>query len=45
MGGECSTHGGMGSAYKILFGKSEGKKHLEEISINGKITLDWTLEK
>jgi len=30
----------MRNAYKILFVKHEGKKHLEDLGLDGRITLD-----
>jgi hypothetical protein len=31
------------NAYKILVGKFEGKKHLEDVNVNGRIILKWNL--
>jgi hypothetical protein len=33
------------SAFKILTGKSTGKRHLAKPSVDGRIILEWTLEK
>jgi hypothetical protein len=32
-------------AYKILVGKPEGKNHSEDLSVDGKITLEYVLGK
>jgi len=37
--------GEMRDAYEILFGKLEGKSHLEDLVIDGNITLVWILGK
>jgi hypothetical protein len=39
MGGEYSTHGGMGNAYKISVGKSEVTDHSEDLGIDERIIL------
>jgi hypothetical protein len=33
--------GGKSNAYRILVGKSEGKDHLEDLDIGGRIILEW----
>jgi hypothetical protein len=38
MAGACSTYGGR-SAYRVLVEKPEGKNHLEDPSIYGRIIL------
>jgi hypothetical protein len=35
----------MGSAYKVLEETLEGKRHLEFLGIDGRITLNWELRK
>jgi hypothetical protein len=35
----------MRNAYKILVGKSEGKRPLGNIGVDGRIILDWMLGK
>jgi hypothetical protein len=38
--------GEMSNTYKILVGKPEGKSgHSEDVSVDGKVILDWILEK
>jgi hypothetical protein len=39
MGGTCITHGEMRNAYKILIGKLEGKRPLEDTGIDGRMIL------
>jgi hypothetical protein len=33
------------NVYKILFGRPEGRDHSEDLGIDGKIILEWILEK
>jgi hypothetical protein len=33
------------SAYNILIGKPEGKRPLEDLSVGGKIILEWIFRK
>jgi len=35
----------MRNIYKILIGKPEGKNHLEDLDIDGRIIFEWILEK
>jgi hypothetical protein len=44
-GGACSTNGSDGNAYNILVGKPEGKDNLEDLRVDGKVILKWTLRK
>jgi len=37
--------GDMRNAHKILVGKLKGRDHSENLGVDGKMTLDWTLEK
>jgi hypothetical protein len=43
--GACSTNGERRGACKVLVGKPEGKKHLEEPGVNGRIILRWISKK
>jgi len=43
--GRVACMGEMRNAYKILVGESEGKRdHLEDVDVDGNITLEWILE-
>jgi hypothetical protein len=43
--GNVACLGEMRNAYKILVGESEGKRdHLEDVDVDGNITLEWILE-
>jgi hypothetical protein len=35
----------MRNTYSILVGKSERKNHLEDLGVDGRITLEWMLRK
>jgi hypothetical protein len=43
--GHVARLGGMRNAYNILVGKPEGKNHLEDLGVDGSITLEWILVK
>jgi hypothetical protein len=45
MAGACSTYGGRRSACRVLVGKPEGKRYLEDPSIDGRIILRWIFRK
>jgi hypothetical protein len=45
MGGHATRMGERRGAYRILVGKSEGRNHLENPGIDGRIILKWILEK
>jgi hypothetical protein len=45
MGGACGMLGEKGNARKVLVGKSEGKRSLEDIGVNGRITLKLMFKK
>jgi hypothetical protein len=45
MSGACSAHGEIRNAYKILVGKPEGKRPLEDEGLDWKIILKWILGK
>jgi hypothetical protein len=32
-------------AYRVLVGKPEGRNHLEDVSVDGKIILNWIFKK
>jgi superfamily I DNA and RNA helicase len=36
-------HGGGGGVYSVLVRMPEGKNHWEDLGIDGRITLRWTL--
>jgi hypothetical protein len=45
MGGACSTYG-RDEKYTENFGrKSEGRDHSEDLDVDGRIILEWSLEK
>jgi hypothetical protein len=35
----------LGNAYEPLVGKPEGRNHLDDLMIDGRIILEWILEK
>jgi len=43
MGGTCGTDGERRGTYRSLVGKSEGKSRLEDVVIDGRVILKWTL--
>jgi hypothetical protein len=45
MGGTCSTHGEIRNAYEISVGKPEGKYHVEDLGVDGRIILERILGK
>jgi hypothetical protein len=45
MGGICSTYGEGRNAYRVLVGKPEGRNHLEDPDVDGRIILKWIFEK
>ena len=45
MGGTCSTYGERRGAYKVLVGKPDGRNHLEDEGIDGRIILKRIFEK
>jgi len=45
MGGACSMYGESRGVYKVFVGKPEGKNHLEDPGVDGRITLRWIFRK
>jgi hypothetical protein len=45
MGKTGSTYGERRGAYRVLVGKPEGRNHLEEPDVDGKIILKWIFER
>jgi hypothetical protein len=45
MGAACSTQRRDENSYKILVGKSERKNHSEDLGVDGRIILEWILQK
>jgi hypothetical protein len=45
MGRACSTNGEKRNAYRILVGKPEGRRPLEDQNVGGWTILKWILEK
>jgi hypothetical protein len=45
MGGPCSTDGEKRNAYRLLVGKPEGKRPLEDQEVGWWIMLGWILER
>jgi hypothetical protein len=43
--GNIARMGETRNAYNILVGKSEGKNHLENLGVDGRIILKWILNK
>jgi len=41
MGGHVARMGKIGNTYNILVGRHEGKNHSEDLSVDGRITLEW----
>jgi hypothetical protein len=45
MGWVSGVYGEMRNSYRILVGKLEGKNHLQDLGIDGRIVLRWILGK
>jgi hypothetical protein len=43
MGRACRPHGAKRNVYRVLVGKSEGKRPLGKIDVGGRIILKWVL--
>ena len=45
MGRACSTMWQGKGVYRVLVGKSEGKNHLQDLGLDGRIILNWIFRK
>jgi hypothetical protein len=45
MGCTCSTYGDKRGDYRVLVGKPEGKRHLGDPEMDGRIILRWICRK
>jgi hypothetical protein len=43
VGRACGTHGRGEKVYRVLVGKPEGKDHLEDQGVVGRMASKWTL--
>jgi len=41
MGGTCSTYGEKTGVHRVLVERLEGRDHLEDLGVNGRIILRW----
>jgi len=41
MGGACSAYGERRGVYRVWVGKPEGKRHLRDSGVDGRIILRW----
>jgi hypothetical protein len=44
MGRTCGTYGERRGAYRALVGKPEGRNHLKDPGVDGRIILKWIFE-
>jgi len=45
MGGDVACMGGKGNVFRVLMGKSEVKRHLDDVGIGGRAILKRILKK
>jgi hypothetical protein len=45
MGGTCSSMGERRNVYRVLVGKPEGRDHLKNPGVDGRIILRWIFRK
>ena len=45
MGGACSAYGERKGVYRILVGKPEGKNHMGDPGLDGRLILRWIFRK
>ena len=43
MDGECGSYEGREKCIWILIGKPEGKRHVKDLHVDGRIILKWVL--
>jgi len=43
--GHVARVGDRRGVYRVLFGKHVGKKHLEDLAVDGRIILSWIFRK
>ena len=41
MGGACNTYGGRRAVYRVLVGRSELYRPIEDLNVDGRIILIW----
>jgi hypothetical protein len=45
MGWRCRTYGETRNTFNILIGKPEGKRHMQDLGVDGRIILEWIIGK